>query len=97
MLQGFKSDDSSSPRGSVEGCYSGIFLNLNCLLHDFRYSFWGIDLAMHVLDKFARGLVVSSATAHFRVLWPPGTLCLNILTYLYHTAKLGVSWLVFYA
>ena len=50
-----------------------------------------MDLAIHVLGEYVRELVVTSATAHIRLLLPSQTLGLDILAYLGHIAELGVS------
>ena len=68
MLQLFKFKDSLSLRGNVKGHYGGLFLHPNCFLHAIGCFSWGIDLAMHVLGEFARGLVVSVAAAYIRLL-----------------------------
>ena len=41
--------------------------------------FVGMDLAMHVSGKFAKGLIVSGTIERIRLPCPLGTLCLNIL------------------
>ena len=51
-------DDSSLPRGDIEGCFSGICLCTDYLLPAVRCCSWGMDLAMHDLGQFVKGLVV---------------------------------------
>ena len=63
MPQHFKSDDNSSLRGDAKGYCSGLCLYPDCLLYCIRCSSCGMDLVMHVLGEFTRGLVVSGATA----------------------------------
>ena len=47
---------------SVEGYCGGLCLYPECFLPAVGCSSWGIDLAMHVLGKFIKGLVVFSTT-----------------------------------
>ena len=47
---------------SVEGCHSRLSLHPDCLLYTVGFFLQGRDLAMHVLGKFAKGLVESSTT-----------------------------------
>ena len=64
----FKSDDSSSLRGNVEGLYGRLCLCPNCLLPAIGCSSSVIDLVMHVSGEFEMGLVVSGAVACTRLL-----------------------------
>ena len=64
MLWLFNLVDSLSPRGNVEGCSNGLCLYLDCLLHAMGCSSGGIDLAMHLSGKFARGLMVFGAKVY---------------------------------
>ena len=52
---------------------------------------------MHILGNFARGLGFLGAAAQIRILKPPETLYHDILVFLGQMAKLGDSWLGYYA
>ena len=72
----------------VEGHFSRLCLYLDCFLYAVVYSLRGINLAMHVLGDFSKGLVVFGAIACIRLLWPSQTLCCNSLFCLCQLAKL---------
>ena len=47
-----------------------VCLHPNCLIHAFRYSSQGINLAMHILGEFSKGLVVFCAAVHIILICP---------------------------
>ena len=63
-----KLNDSLLLRGNVEGCRGGLCLHPDCFLLAVRCSSKCMDLAMHILGGFAKGLVVSGAAACIRLL-----------------------------
>ena len=67
MLWRFKLDNSLLRRGSVEGHFSVLCLHPEYLLPTVGSS-WSMDLAVHVLREFIKGLVVFSAAGHIRLL-----------------------------
>ena len=52
----------------IEGCCGELFLNPYCLILAVVCPLWGINLAIHVSDEFARVLVVLNAAVHIRLL-----------------------------
>ena len=86
----FKSDNSLLLRGNVEGCYSRLCFHPDCLLPAVGCSSWDMDLAVYVLGKFIKGLVLFSAAEHIKL--PFGTLCHNILACLGQLIELGDFW-----
>ena len=77
MLQYFKLDNSLSLRGNVERHCSGLCLHPKCLLPVLGCSSWGTGLAMHVLGKFLKVLVVYGAIEHIKI--PSETIFLDVL------------------
>ena len=68
MPQHFKPEYSLSLRGNVEGHQSGLCLYLDYFLLAVGCSSKCMDLAMHILGGFAKGLVVSGTAVHIKLL-----------------------------
>ena len=64
----FKSNDSSSLRGNVEGHCDGLCLHPDCFLSALGCFSWAMDLAMHTLGCFVKGLVVFGAAECIKLL-----------------------------
>ena len=58
----FKSDDSSSLRGDVEGHCSRLFFCPDYFIYTVGCSGWGMDLDTYVSGKYTRELVTIGAT-----------------------------------
>ena len=67
MPRHFKANNSFSLRGNVEGCYGRLCLCPDCLLPAVGCFSYGINLAMHVLGKFVKVLVVLGTIEHIRL------------------------------
>ena len=63
MLQLFKLVNSSSLRGSVEGCHGRLCVYPACLIYSIGCCVHGMDLAMHGSGEFSGVFVVLGIAA----------------------------------
>ena len=55
-------------KGNFEEIHEQLYFCADCLLYDVGCFLWGIRLTIHVLGKYAGGLVVFGTAEHSRIL-----------------------------